>query len=311
MIALMRSATTTSLPGIKREASDSALAKSVLGNEPDLMNRKSGPLSRSSSVSNLQDVKYSKKAQVDAQLKDAISSLRKPNREVVGKALAEAAERRATVSSSAKSKYPCASLRASFCFFTNLLLEVRRPGRASMGAPIVKATPANARFKDVFASKPDIMDTPLMSTEDVIPPSSLPSMVPSTGLRAGGQRNDFRQSRTPDFERIGSTPTKAASSFIRRPANDPDVLPFPPSSPSLERRTVTAADLFNPAGVTDRKRKVSFESCRNEILATPVKAIKTKSVEDLENMIVEPAPSKPVSIYQKLGWDDDDIDELL
>ncbi|RFN44590.1 DNA replication regulator sld3 [Fusarium flagelliforme] len=290
MIALMRSATTTSLPGIKREASDSALTKSVLGNEPDLMNRKSGPLSRSSSVSNLQDVKSSKKAQVDAQLKDAISSLRKPNREVVGKALAEVAERRATVSSSAK--------------------KVRRPARASMGAPVVKATPANARFKDVFASKPDIMDTPLMSTEDIIPPSSLPSMVPSTGLRAGGQRNDFRQSRTPDFERIGSTPTKAASSFIRRPANDPDVLPFPPSSPSLERRTVTAADLFNPAGITDRKRKVSFESCRNEILATPVKAIKTKSIEDLENMMVEPEPPKPVSIYQKLGWDDD-IDELL
>lgn len=136
-------------------------------------------------------------------------------------------------------------------------------------------------------------------------------MVPSTGLRGGGQRSAFRQSRTPDFERIGSTPTKAASTFIRRPANDPDVLPFPPSSPSLERRTVSAADLFNPTGITDRKRKVSFESSRNdEILATPVKAIKTKNIDDLENMNIEPEPAKPVSIYQKLGWDDD-VDDLL
>ncbi|QPC73839.1 hypothetical protein HYE68_004591 [Fusarium pseudograminearum] len=274
MIALMRSATTTSLPGIKREASDPALAKSVLGSDPDLINRKSGPLSRSSSVSNLQDVKFSKKAQVEAELRDAISSLRKPNRQVVGKALAEAAERRATVSSSAK--------------------KARKPGRSSFGTPLVKATPANMRFKDVFASKPNIMDTPLMSTEDVIPPSSLPSMVPSTGLRGGGQRNAFRQNRTPDFERIGSTPTKGASTFIRRPADDPDVLPFPPSSPCLERRTVSTANLFNPTGISDRKRK----------------AIKTKNIEDLENMRVEPEPAKSVSIYQKLGWDDD-IDDLL
>lgn len=89
----------------------------MLGNDPDLMNRKSGPLSRSSSISNLQDVKYSKKAQVEAELKDAISSLRKPNREVVGKALAEAAERRATVSSSAKSMYSNARLQRFFLFW--------------------------------------------------------------------------------------------------------------------------------------------------------------------------------------------------
>uniref|UniRef100_A0A0D2XCT0 DNA replication regulator Sld3 C-terminal domain-containing protein n=1 Tax=Fusarium oxysporum (strain Fo5176) TaxID=660025 RepID=A0A0D2XCT0_FUSOF len=254
MIALMRSATSTSLPGIKREASDPSLVKSVLNAEPDLMNRKSAPLSRSSSVSNLQDAKSNKKAQVEAELKEAISSLRKPNREVVGKALAEAAERRATVGSSAK-------------------------------------------------------NTPIMSTEDVIPPSSLPSMVPSTGLR-GAQRDGFRQSPTPDIERIGSTPTKAGSSFIRRPRNDEDVLPFPPSSPSLERLTMSAADLFNPGGVTNRKRKVSFTFSRNdELLATPVKGMKTKNI-DMENQAAKPMPAKSVSIYEKLGWDDD-LDDLL
>ncbi|KAM0236243.1 hypothetical protein ACHAP5_009452 [Fusarium lateritium] len=290
MIALMRSATSTSLPGIKREASDPALVKSVLNAEPDLMNRRSGPLSRSSSVSNLQDLRSNKKVQVEAELKEAISSLRKPNREVVGKALAEAAERRATVSLSAK--------------------KVRKPGRSSLGASVVKATPANARFKDMFASKHDVPDTPMMSTEDVIPPSSMPSMVPSTGYR-GTQRNAFRQSPTPDFERIGNTPTKVGTSFIRRPANEMDVLPFPPSSPIMERKTISAADLFNPGGITDRKRKVSFGSSRDdEIMATPVKAIKTKNIVEMENLNIEPEPTKPVSIYQKLGWDDD-LDDLL
>ncbi|KAL6356518.1 hypothetical protein LRP88_10119 [Fusarium phalaenopsidis] len=284
MIALMRSATSTSLPGIKREASDSAAIKSALKAEPDLLNRRSGLLSRSSSMSNLQDARASKKAQVEAELKDAISSLRKPNREVVGKALAEAAERRANVSLSAK--------------------KVRKPARSSLGASVVKATPANNRFRDVFASKSETVDVPMMGAEEVIPPSSMPSMIPSTGLRAG-HRDAFRRSPTPDFERIGDTPTKGGSNFLRRPTKEEDVLPFPPSSPLMERRNVSTADLFAPR---EQKRRVSFTPSRDEgILATPVKAT-SKSINNAEDQNI--APAKPMSIYQQLGWDDD-MDDLL
>ncbi|KAF4978296.1 hypothetical protein FZEAL_5307 [Fusarium zealandicum] len=290
MIALMRSATSTALPGIKREASDPAAMKSALKAEPDLLNRRSGPLSRSSSMSNLQDAKASKKAQVEEELKDAISSLRKPNRVVVSKAMVEATERRASVGLSAR--------------------KVRKPGRSSLGTSVVKATPANNRFKDMFAPKSEsAVDLPLMSTEEVIPPSSIASRIPSTGLR-GGHRDAFRQSPTPNLERIGDTPTKAGSSFIRRPANERDVLPFPPSSPLMERRTVSGADLFAPRTTEEQKRRVSFASTRNEeILATPVKAGVTKSMmNDVENQSI--VPEKPMSIYQKLGWDDD-LDDLL
>ncbi|RSL72813.1 hypothetical protein CEP54_000793 [Fusarium duplospermum] len=283
-IALMRSATSTSLPGIKREASDSSLIKSALKAEPDLLNRRGGSLSRSSSMSNLQDARASKKAQVEAQLKDAISSLRKPNREVVGKALAEAAERQATVSLSAK--------------------KVRKPARSSLGASVVKATPANNRFRDVFASKSENVGVPLIGSEEVIPPSSMPSMIPSTGLRAG-HRDAFRRSPTPDLERIGDTPTKGGSNFLRRPPKEEDVLPFPPSSPLMERRTMSAANLFAPR---EQKRSVSFTPSRDEgILATPVKAT-AKSINNVEDQNI--APAKPMSIYQQLGWDDD-MDDLL
>lgn len=76
-----------------------------------LMGRARQPsLSRSNSTSKLEDTRASKKAQVEAELKDAISALRKPNREVVGKAMAEADERRAVTSLSAKSEsslYTC------------------------------------------------------------------------------------------------------------------------------------------------------------------------------------------------------------
>jgi hypothetical protein len=52
------------------------------------------------------DAKANKKAEVDAELREAISALRKPNREVVGKAMAEADERRTTASLASKSNTP-------------------------------------------------------------------------------------------------------------------------------------------------------------------------------------------------------------
>jgi hypothetical protein len=70
-------------------------------------------LSRSNSLSNLEDAKASKKALVEAELKDAISALRKPNRQVVGKAMAEAEERRATTSLSAKSEFSIVLIRVN------------------------------------------------------------------------------------------------------------------------------------------------------------------------------------------------------
>lgn len=55
-------------------------------------------------MNNLFDARASKKAEVDAELKEAISALRKPNREVVGKAMAEADDRRTSAGLNTKSK---------------------------------------------------------------------------------------------------------------------------------------------------------------------------------------------------------------
>lgn len=100
-IALLRSATSTSVSGIKREGSE-PLSLKDLPRGDSLMGRSRQPsLPRSNSTSNLE--KASRKALVEAELKDAISALRKPNREVVGKAMAEADQHRAITSLSAKS----------------------------------------------------------------------------------------------------------------------------------------------------------------------------------------------------------------
>jgi hypothetical protein len=55
-------------------------------------------------MANVDEARAAKKAKVDAELKDAISALRKPNRDVVSKAMEEAAERKASAGGAVKSK---------------------------------------------------------------------------------------------------------------------------------------------------------------------------------------------------------------
>lgn len=212
--------------------------------------------------------------------------------------------------------------------------EIRKPARSSLGASVqVKATPVSNRFRDMFA-KPESMDAlPLMNMDDVIPPSSLPSRVPSTSLR-GNFREAFRDSATPELEKIGNTPTKAEkSSFLYRPSNENGLLPILPSSPLMEKRTVSARELFVPGSAQKTQRRISFGSARDEeIMATPVKSRKvdifTTPVKVRGGILATPVkakvqldtdantgydksePAKPTSIYQRLGWDDD-LDDLL
>ena len=105
IVDLMR-ATSTSIPSIKREDSDSVNLKGAAKHEAAQWQNGRPSLSRTSSMAGLEDAKASKKAKIEAELRDAISNLRKPNREVVGKAMAEAAERKASTVTSAKSKSP-------------------------------------------------------------------------------------------------------------------------------------------------------------------------------------------------------------
>lgn len=101
-IALLRSATSTSLSSVKREGSEPASLKALPKGE--LRQYQKPPiLSRGFSMSNAEDAKRNKKALVEAELKNAISALRKPNRDVVGKAMAEADQHRILAGLSAKS----------------------------------------------------------------------------------------------------------------------------------------------------------------------------------------------------------------
>lgn len=101
MIALMRSATSTTVATVKREGSEPAKLRRVSTN--DIESQRRPALSRSSSVVGQDGSKASRKALVDAQVRDAIAALRKPNRDIVGQAMEEADSQRALA---ARSKAP-------------------------------------------------------------------------------------------------------------------------------------------------------------------------------------------------------------
>lgn len=110
-ISLMRSAT---IPGLKRESSEPLSLSSIPVAEPQPLQVNRGGFVKSkrfaqrevdlSSLAPEANLKAKKQAIIDAELKDAISALKRPNRELAGKVLAETAEKRSTAASCSRSE---------------------------------------------------------------------------------------------------------------------------------------------------------------------------------------------------------------
>ncbi|UQC86919.1 uncharacterized protein CLUP02_12421 [Colletotrichum lupini] len=278
-IALLRSATSANIPGFKRENSE------LDRNSP---RDRTGLLSRSQSMTALddvkvQDVKAQKKALVEAELKDAITAIRKPNRDLAGKAIVEDAAKRVSggLSSIKKSKKP----------------PTRHPLFESVQ---VKVTPATHRFRDALSTESQGANN-LFIPMSSIPPSSA-SRVPSTGPRRG------------HIDIIGSTPSSAIQATpIKRGGHEAGI---PPSSPLMARKPARAQHPSVPGSVI-RSR---FEPMRSPSpdIGLPATPCKQRTVDVLGDEVAAtpmrrsslappppPEEEKPKSIYARLGWEDD------
>lgn len=311
MIALMRSATSTSLPTVKREGSESANLRRLPPRADGDSQRRPALSRSSSSVTASHDVsKASRKAIVDAQVKDAIAALRKPNREVVGQAMEEADQQRALASQSKRLVYVSMSAKHA-----NSYLGARRMQRSQISS-VVKATPANNRFRDVFAA-PGLPDTPTQHTDDIIPPSSIGPFIPSTG-----QRNSFRNpmdlNTSPAIDTVGSTPTKrsATTDFFLHRAHDDE--PCVPPSPLVARTNNHPARHLAAASSTRTNSRLQLPRVNEEadrpprsgrddhVFATPAKKQQQQQpMLSASPTAQRPRPGGQKSIYETLGWDDD------
>ncbi|KAK2073000.1 hypothetical protein P8C59_007314 [Phyllachora maydis] len=140
---------------LERVLSDERLRRSVLRGPVDAFALMSASFACS------KDCKADKKALVEAELKDAISALKRPNRALAGKEIVEDAERRLITG-------------------VSQLKRLKKGGRVSSVPSVqVKATPVNNRFKDVIAAENQLPRVQQEVVRDEYRPSSS-SIVPSS-----------------------------------------------------------------------------------------------------------------------------------
>lgn len=199
----------------------------------------------------------------------------------------------------------------------------RKPPRHSTGSSVqVEATPANSRFRNVLAPRSDNnTERPATDLVDLIPPSSVENAVPSTVRKAAQHEafSDMLSTFTHAADVVGSTPVKASSArnFLRRPADD---IVVPPSSPLFARKTAPA-HRAQSSNAADAEVGFGLSQCRDvRSFLTPVKKASTNLMIGTPDAVcatpvpIMQEPEKPVeravSIYDKLGWDND-FDDIL
>ncbi|KAK8089632.1 hypothetical protein PG997_004593 [Apiospora hydei] len=325
MIALMRSASTPTYPVLKREASESTTLSSVPRPDSKDSSHAKGKSSAVEQTPNKRaptEDKAKKEAQMQAELQEAISSLRKPNREVaVGKALEEAEERRATTT--------LAQLRKS-----------RKPTQYTRFQDVVQATPVGHRFRDALGRAPQGRSTSNRTLADSvekmhISPSA--SLISSSAPRKRDRDTAFSTNESPALPRETKLPAKETVATPARPStlkydalrvSAPDEGVVLASSPVLSRRSqyleVPGSHLkprdsgvmlpSSPGGINlaetpvKRPRLGRMVSIENYVTVTPAKK-RTVDYVDVTPVKVDKKnqdEGAKTSVYEQLGWDDYD-----
>ncbi|KAL2288066.1 hypothetical protein FJTKL_04218 [Diaporthe vaccinii] len=325
VLARMRSATPATIPGLKREASEPASLSTIPSGDRPLKERSRNVLSRSVSNLTADESKAQKKAKVEADLKDAILALKKPNRQLAGKAIVEEAEKRIGSSSSPRPRKPKNPTR----FNAKPQTQIQ-----------VKATPANYRFKDAVSTSDQRsygsfhIPAPRMELPAIPSSSVIPSTAPRNGLRDGLEA--FHIASTPIANKLQANTVADSAAPLKPTLNDPFTQP---SSPLMARRgapntqthlEIPSIDIFPSSPTLPRlfatpiKQKYSANiALVNELVTstppgprqtatlfvTPAKKAPTSAPPAAEQPN-EPSNKPALTIYQQLGWDDYDVDDL-
>ncbi|CAI4216264.1 unnamed protein product [Parascedosporium putredinis] len=274
-VAALLSATETAIPGLKTETSDSHLLMNIPRIKSDcglFKSARAGSLSGSNSVSG-DDPKVKKKAMVEAELQDAIAALRKPNRQLAGASVMAAAEKRVTgsLSQTRKSKKPVRHTPSD---------QVK-----------IKATPLHSR----------------KSFRDALQSSVSPAFDAIGSTPARTSRVDMLDA-TPiaPTSAIASTPVRRTVSSAPEHGEEQSILQ---SSPLMPRRAAPSQHLTVPGTGSSRSADLSGIRSLKDIFRTPVKpkASLPQTVEAKANE--KPAAAEKMSVYERLGWDNE-FDDL-
>ncbi|KAI6595509.1 hypothetical protein MCOR06_002872 [Pyricularia oryzae] len=254
-LAHLRHATVAHVPGLKRESSESrsfsesrSLKDAVDSLQDDQSSATGGSKekqvpqlmhSRSSSFTNADDARARKKAMVDAELRNAISALKKPNRLLAGKVMVEETEKR---------------LFGGPTYVSN----TRKLAQSPVNHVQVKATPANVRFRDVL----DVADEGALQYGKGFKLSRGRSVTQPAAAMASLLEEPAQVGATP--RHVANTPSPSQTPRQRdavpnsSPLQARKVAPRPQMQQSSEWRQKTksqpapfARDLLQPTGMSD------------------------------------------------------------
>lgn len=195
-----------------------------------------------------------------------------------------------------------------FSVLTIQFVEPKKATRPRLPEVQVEATPATDRYRNVPGLEP--LDSRQagrqpqsgLLEEERVPPSSA-SLIPGTGPRPG--HKDVRmQLLTSDHP----TATPVQGSLHNRRLTWGNLLSIPPSSPLVSRQkgTPLGYDVATPV-----LSNASAMAAKRSLFQTPLKQQTTgRSRAELSELGLSPSPAtaakvQEVSIYKRLGWDDD------
>ncbi|KAI9759088.1 MAG: hypothetical protein M4579_002605 [Chaenotheca gracillima] len=306
--ALTRSSTAPAIPGFKREASEISLSAVPekgsqqhrnVASRPGIQNTKrfSQREVDLSAAAKASDARLKKKASVAEDLKNAITTLRKPNRGLAVKELAELSDQRALSQSGGNSRGKS---------------DLRYVPPLNPRAVQVTVTPKGNRTKDMFA----INNTPMRQAPYPRPSHSEDPCIPSSGVRPCAQPSVFnptfppttldapgatRPTQAPLFE----TPCRGSSRYAPPRVLDSAIKPISTMSAEFARAAEEDLPQHSPS-----KRAVPDEN-HALVFATPLKKLTQRDERpardvprlDDHNELVNDDDDDD-SLYRRLGWED-------
>jgi hypothetical protein len=327
--SLNRSATDSALlRGVKRETSEVPLAAIPFQRSPSNAARQSlshfkhlkGRQIDLSAPSAAAAAKLKQKKRVEEDLKEAITALKKPNRDLAVGGYVEEIERRGLGLSNSKSRKPATTVRT--VLKDVLVSATPRAGRKTKD--VVQSTPRH-RHSRQSADQATVLPS---SSTLCIPSSAVGPMVPGTvereipGQHAMPPPIAETPSRPPNrkiFESKGECRRSIFATPAKRRNDTPpseDLRVSPNAIFATPTKTIPATPLQSAVFATPMKRAPAgsptpINSTPPAPFAIPIKAIATAISEPpLPAFSNTPKQDTEPSIYDALGWNDND-DDLL
>jgi len=329
--SLVRAATDSTIPGIKRELSDVSLldipAARAKVHQTHHLARREVDLT---AVTQATEIKLQRKLMVERETQEAIAILKKPNRGLALQEVAETVDKKVT-SKSRKSAHPVRNLAGG-----EVVIEATPKGNrrgkphASFNNVSGYRLPAISLTESTGRQEPEIIPS---TSDPYIPSSSVrPSYdcmtsrknISSTPRKSVQQ--DHRQSmvdQTPSRRASGLAKTTSLMEMVREEdGEEDDLCQSSPELPKLLKQPVFKRPTLPtalPETPVKRQKQMVFTPVRQmgEVSpsekrqqAVPDTQIQITEEEKMVDELPESEDAAETSIYQALGWDDD-FDDLM